>query len=247
MVILEKREQIRKRHRRRKIRFWLVIVLLTTLVCCICLKDADAPPADSAPPPQIKLSAFTPEPYLAYGTGSGTEISVTLTDPDTKNSRDLAAFAEEAWNRQWGYVWGTFGDVLTEELLLYKLDQYPEDLADREEFIRETWMNCRTADCVGLIKAYAWYDPESGVIDYCGGKFPDWGTDDLFAAAEEKGPLSTIPEIPGIVVFREGHVGIYMGSNIVIEAKGTEYGVVKTKLSESDFTHWMECPYIAYE
>ncbi len=230
----------------RKARFWLVVFLLTALVCLIWPKDRETPPAASIPPPQIRFPVIAPEPYLEYGTGSGTEISATLTDPDTKNSRDLAAFAEEAWNRQWGYVWGTFGDVLTEELLLYKQEQYPEDLAEREEFIRETWMNRRTADCVGLIKAYAWYDPESGAIGYCDGDFPDWGTDDLFAAAEEKGPLSTIPEIPGIVVFREGHVGIYMGNDIVIESKGTEYGVVKTKLSESDFTHWMKCPYIEY-
>lgn len=230
----------------RKARFWLVVFLLTALVCLIWSKDPETPPAASVPPPQIRLPIITPEPYLEYGTGSGAEISVTLTNPDTKNSRDLAAFAEEAWNRQWGYVWGTFGDVLTEDLLLYKLEQYPEDLAEKEEFIRETWMNRRTADCVGLIKAYAWYDPESGAIGYCDGDFPDWGTDHLFAAATEKGPLSTIPEIPGIVVFREGHVGIYMGDGIVIESKGTEYGVVKTKLSESDFTHWMKCPYIEY-
>lgn len=242
---MERREQIRARHRRRKRRFYLTLAGILALLLGLFLwpREEDS---DSALR-RVGIPIVMPEPYLEYGAGSGTEITVAFTEPYTKNSRDLAAFAEEAWNRQWGYVWGTFGDVLTEELLLYKLSQYPDDLADREEFIRTTWMGRRTADCVGLIKAYAWYDPETGTIGYGTGSFPDWGTEDLFAAAEEKGPVSTIPEIAGIVVYREGHVGIYMGGDIVIESKGTEYGVVKTKLSESEFTHWMECPYIKYE
>lgn len=40
-----------------------------------------------------------------------------FTDPATKNSADLAIYAASAWNSGWGYVWGTFGQVLTPELL----------------------------------------------------------------------------------------------------------------------------------
>lgn len=32
----------------------------------------------------------------------------------------------------------------------------------------------------------------------------------------------------------------------MIEAKGTKYGVVKTKLSKGKWTHWYKCPYIEY-
>lgn len=49
-----------------------------------------------------------------------------FTDPATKNSADLAIYAASAWNSGWGYVWGTFGQVLTPELLQYKISQYPE-------------------------------------------------------------------------------------------------------------------------
>lgn len=189
----------------------------------------------------------TPLLYLEYGTETGRHIDTSaFTDPSTKNNLDLAAFAQEAWQHQWGYVWGMFGDVLTEKWLGDKIQQYPQEVGDKEDIIREKWMGRRTADCVGLIKAYGWFDPITGTITYNSGNMPDCSTETMFEAAIETGRLDTIPETPGIIVYREGHVGIYMGDGIVIEAKGTEYGVVKTKLSQSDFTHWFKCPYIEY-
>ena len=44
-----------------------------------------------------------------------------LTDPTTKNAADLVVYVTNAWNSGWGYVWGTYGQVLTPELLQYKL------------------------------------------------------------------------------------------------------------------------------
>lgn len=46
----------------------------------------------------------------------------------------------------WGYVWGTYGNVLTQSLFDYKLKQYPEGVGDYEDFIRENWLGRRTAD-----------------------------------------------------------------------------------------------------
>ncbi len=248
MVILERREAIRKRHRIRKRRFYIVLTVFIILFGALLYYFLRAPEPVAAPDSARNLVIVpTPTPYLERGTGGGTELTLSLTDPDTKNNRDLALFAEEAWSRQWGYVWGTFGDILTGELLSFKREQYPEDVGDYEDFIRTTWLGRRTADCVGLIKAYAWYDPYSGSIGYCAGELPDWSTESLFEAAAESGPVDTIPEIPGLIVYREGHVGIYMGDGIVIESKGTELGVVKTKLSESEFTHWFKCPCIEYD
>lgn len=246
---MERREEIRKRHRTRKRRFWLSVFLLTLLSCAACVHfirdDPEAPePTGFTIVPSPEPS---PEPYMEYGTETGPEISVaSFTDPHTKNNLDLALFALEAWEHQWGYVWGMFGDVLTEEWLSFKREQYPEDVGEQEELIREKWMGRRTADCVGLIKAYGWFNPTTGEITYDSGAMPDCSTEDMIAEAQDTGTLDTIPEIPGIIVYREGHVGIYIGGGFVIEAKGTEYGVVKTKLSESEFTHWFKCPYIEY-
>lgn len=188
------------------------------------------------------------EPSIEYGGNASPVLdSDGFTDPSTKNNRDLVVFATEAWEREWGYVWGTFGYELTETVLADKLAQYPERVGRHEAFIRENWLGHRTADCVGLVKAYAWYDPDRNTITYAGGAMPDIDTEQLFAAASEKGDIKSIPEIPGLIVYAPGHVGVYVGDGYVIEAYGTETGVVKTKLRERHFTHWLKCPYFAYE
>ena len=168
------------------------------------------------------------------------------TDPSTRNNLDLVQWAIQAEKAGWGYVWGTFGQVLTEETMEAKLEQYPEELGEYEDFIRANWVGKRTADCVGLIKGYSWYDPESGNINYGTNGMPDVGADQLYANATEKGDISTLPEIPGLILHAEGHVGIYIGDGYAIEAMGTRYGVVKTKVADRNWTGWCKNPYITY-
>ena len=43
-----------------------------------------------------------------------------------KNAADLVTYAIHAWESGWGYVWGTYGSVLTDSLFAYKLEQYPD-------------------------------------------------------------------------------------------------------------------------
>ncbi len=38
-------------------------------------------------------------------------------DPETKNNVDLAEWAKQAYAKKWGYVYGTYGEVLTESIL----------------------------------------------------------------------------------------------------------------------------------
>jgi cell wall-associated NlpC family hydrolase len=41
-------------------------------------------------------------------------------------------------------------------------------------------------------------------------------------------------------------VGIYIGDGYVIEAMGTRYGVVKTRVANRNWTGWCKSPYITY-
>lgn len=166
--------------------------------------------------------------------------------PETKNNLDMVEWAIAAEKAGWGYVWGTFGYILTEGRFESKLAQYPEDIGPNEEFIRTHWIGCRTTDCVGFIKGYCWLDAEDKGIYYASNGMPDVDTDGLYNIAREKGPLDTMPELPGVVVWQDGHVGIYIGNGEVIEAMGTRYGVVKTQLSRGDWTRWLKVPSIIY-
>ena len=56
-----------------------------------------------------------------------------------------------------------------------------------------------------------------------------------------------MPDIPCLAVWHDGHIGIYVGNNEVIEAMGTKYGVVKTELEGRCWTHWLQIEYINYD
>lgn len=181
------------------------------------------------------------------GSDPSVELDVsTFTDPGTKNAHDLVAYATHAWESGWGYVWGTYGNVLTESMLDYKLQQYPDGVGKYEDFIRANWLDGRTADCVGLIKGYGWLDPSSLTIKYGTNGMPDIGANTMYHNATVKGPISTIPDTPGLAVWMDGHIGVYIGNGEVIEASGTKKGVVKTQLAGRGWSHWLEVPYISY-
>ena len=170
-----------------------------------------------------------------------------FTAPTTKNAEDLVAYVTHAWESGWGYVWGTFGQTLTESLLESKIRQYPDGVGSYEDVIRSKWLGGRTADCIGLIKGYGWLDTDSMTIRYGANGMPDIGADAMYRNASVKGTIGTIPETPGLAVWKSGHIGVYIGNGEVIEAMGTHYGVVKTELADRNWTAWLEIPYIQYE
>ena len=185
--------------------------------------------------------------FLAGGDRS-IELDVSaFTDPTTKNAADLVIYAIHAWGSGWGYVWGTYGNVLTESLLAYKLEQYPDGVGNYEDLIRANWLDGRTTDCVGLIKGYGWLNAETMEIQYGTHGMPDIGANQMYYNATESGAIDTMPDIPGLAVWHDGHIGVYIGGGQVVEAMGTKYGVVKTELAGRGWTHWLKVPYINYD
>lgn len=170
-----------------------------------------------------------------------------------KTNTGLVEFAKNAAVEKWGYVLGTWGQILTETIFQQKLRQYPKGVGNFKDFISKNWINRRTADCVGLIKAYLWWD-YSNIIYVRGNPIYNKNTDvnetTMFNLAKEKNRIATLPDVPGICVWRTGHIGVYIGAGQVIEAKGTHHGVVITPLhgpGATNWSHWLKCPYIKYE
>ena len=195
----------------------------------------------------VDSGVYGPAAY-ERGFGYGVEIDLSgYIDPDRKNAADLATYAIHAWEQGWGYVWGTCGWVLTDGMFASKLAQYPDGVGSYEDFIRANWLHGRTTDCVGLIKGYGWLNAEEKEIGYACNGMPDLGANQMFYAASVTGTIDTIPERPGIAVWRDGHIGVYIGNGYVIEAMGTKFGVVRTRLVERNFTNWLEIPFIEYD
>lgn len=168
------------------------------------------------------------------------------TDLTAKNNLDLVQWAIEAEKAGWGYVYGTYGGVFDQAMFDFKLNQYPDEVGSYEEFIRQNWLGGRTSDCVGLIKGYGWLNTESLEIEYGTNGMPDIGADTMYENATEKGSIDTIPEIPGLAVWHEGHIGIYIGNGEVVQAANTKAGVIRNKLEDTAWTHWLKIPYISY-
>ena len=176
---------------------------------------------------------------------SNTVIDIDLSNTD-KNNLDLVKWAQMAYDNKWGYVWGSHGDVLTSSELKRLKKVFGANVTDKEDYIKSHWLGRRTSDCVGLIKGYGWYDETSGIIKYGTNEMKDVTADGMFDAAVEKGPISTMPDIPGIAVWHQGHIGVYIGNGYVIHAANTYDGVIKTPITSSGWTHWLKVPYINY-
>lgn len=176
---------------------------------------------------------------------SNTVIDIDLSNTD-KNNLDLVKWAQMAYDNKWGYVWGSHGNVLTANELKRLEKTFGSHVTDKEEYIKSHWLGRRTSDCVGLIKGYGWYDETSGTIKYGTNGMKDVTADGMFNAAVEKGPISTMLDIPGIAVWHQGHIGVYIGNGYVIHAANTYDGVIKTPITSSGWTHWLKVPYINY-
>lgn len=71
---------------------------------------------------------------IQYGSSRITELDTSdFTAPTTKNAEDLVAYVTHAWESGWGYVWGTFGQTLTESLMESKIRQYPDGVGSYAE------------------------------------------------------------------------------------------------------------------
>ena len=142
------------------------------------------------------------------------------------------------------YWYGTFGNRATESLLYAKKEQYPAHYQYARMAKYKSQIGFRVHDCVGLIKGYLWSESPEAKPKY--NKNQDVSANMMLKLCTEKGRMNTMPEIPGILVFMPGHVGIYAGGGIVSEARGFNYGVVETDIKERNWENWGKCPWIEY-
>lgn len=162
------------------------------------------------------------------------------------------------------YWYGTCMYRCKDSTLKSKTKQYPSHYtSSRMDRYHDDIKAKRIAsDCVGAIKGYCWTGGGEGLIEafgndksftskYGSNNCPDKSANGMFEWAKKQGmdwgTIDTIPELPGVLVRYDGHVGVYAGDGKVVEWRGFKYGSQVTKLAGRGWKHWYKHPAIKYD
>ncbi|MBO7670735.1 MAG: peptidoglycan-binding protein [Oscillospiraceae bacterium] len=145
----------------------------------------------------------------------------------------------------WVYWYGTCGYKCTDSLYKSKAKQYPAHYTEGREsgYLADIRADRMCADCVGLIKSFFWKGGDlAGKNVYQSNNCPDVSADGMIKLCKETGPIATIPEVPGLVVWKTGHIGVYIGGGYTVEMRGFAYDCVKRKVTDGPWTRWGRLP-----
>lgn len=168
------------------------------------------------------------------------------------NNIELVKFAEYMCSVNAPYWFGCYGQIASEKLYREKSAQYPDEYSKWSRSSFENQYGKKVADCSGLFKAFGMTPDVNNHPENPAKYDPKWdlSANMIFDQAKEKGTLDTMPEIKGLVVWKKGHVGCFVGkagnSKMIIEERGHSYGTVRTRLEDRPFTHWCKHPLIEY-
>lgn len=143
----------------------------------------------------------------------------------------LADMALAILPKKWGYIYGTAG-VLWTQAKQNELDKTTDKNRESGRKYGKKWIGHYVADCSGFVKY---------LCKQLGFTAPHGSNSIWDSSVYEKGTI-TGPIPTGALVFkcRNGddfyHIGVYVGNNRVVEAQGTQTGVVETALST--WTHY---------
>ena len=134
-----------------------------------------------------------------------------------KKSSELVTFVKSKLGTP--YVYGMKGTVMTASAYEYLRRQYPAYVkeADKEKIGRVC------VDC-------------SGLISWCTGLLR--GSSSYKDTARKVLLINRIDDaVPGCALWKQGHIGVYIGEGYCIEARGSAYGTVKTRVKDRPWTH----------
>lgn len=160
-----------------------------------------------------------------------------------KTNSGLVAYAKAQLKKPYWY--GCYGQKASKALYTAKKKQYPK-------YYKWSYSSAvsgkKVHDCAGLIKGYLWSSSPTAAAKY--NSKQDFGATGFYNHAKKKSTIKSFDKVAGRLVFKGKnktmkHVGVYIGGGYVIEAKGHNYGVVKTKLAGGGWTHWAQCHLIS--
>lgn len=157
----------------------------------------------------------------------------------------LVEYCKQALGWKTVYMWGGLMKTVTQAFINYKKKQYPKYYSEaRVSQLQAKIGNYYGCDCVGLIKSYLF----GGINSPKYKSKWDTNTRGMYSVSKTKGTIGTLPEMPGLILYMKGHVGVYIGNGECIECTLGKYGdgVVKTKVAGRGWTHWLQLPWLDY-
>ena len=129
------------------------------------------------------------------------------------------------------YYWfGTFGQMASRALYNEKKKQYPKYYT-ASDFDKQISNPKQVFDCAGLVKSIILLKKYSASDDL--------GATGIYGKCKVKGKIQDINKLKvGTLLFKgndktKTHVGVYIGFNKIVEAKGHAYGVIESTYSNS--------------
>lgn len=158
-------------------------------------------------------------------------------------------FSKGIWGgtNRWGYVWGMNGEIYTQALAEKWHEQakagkksVPKGRDKNHYYIGDCspWIGGYAADCSGLLV---------GACRSVKASFGDVSSKGWINSCKKQGNMKDMPDVAGLVLWREGHVGLYIGDGMQIEARGTDYGVVVSPVDTQKWTKWGYSEHFIYE
>lgn len=170
----------------------------------------------------------------------------------------VAKALDIATNYKTLYVNGTWGWPMMEKNKIRALRNPYNEKPTRAAKIRAASPDTFGFDCCGLIKGiiWGWSGDQSQVYGGAGYKvngLPDLNEAGMIAISSPTSDFSNI--VPGGLVWRSGHIGIYAGEGLAIEATPSwEDGVQITAMNKPKpgyktrtWTRWGKFPYVIYK
>lgn len=168
-------------------------------------------------------------------------------------NKGLIAYARAMLEYHSPYWYSTVGQIASEALYEEKKRQNPSQYTKWAKSSFTSQYGMKVHDCSGLIKGYLMspcIDGNGIVTDplkpsVYNSKY-DWSANMMIQHCSETGDIKTIPEEEGLIVWKDGHVGIYDKNGYVIEERGHSYGTVRTRLADRPFVKWGRLSCIEY-
>ena len=165
----------------------------------------------------------------------GTQIALLKEDGSVQPMEKATIVKDWALSKEGcGYVWGGTGTVLTQSRLTELIAQYPDHVSQSQS---EKWIGKQVFDCASLVR----FALKTIGISVSSGASSQWKKTPWMA----KGKIDSLPHDKLCILYREDkkanpmqHTGIYLGNGMVVDARGSKSGVVRSAINSYPWTHW---------